>query len=156
MAKKNLFETMEFDNYAQAKDLVDGAEKKVKRILIGLGIAAVATLFTVIGLCCSNEMSQMVFFLLAFLFAIPAYIVGGGLGKALKVAKKLAVLGWIIVPFPIDILTGLCTFIVAIYALFFVPIIFVLINYSQHRKDLKAAQKYLSYFKPAETSESAE
>jgi len=47
----------------------------------------------------------------------------GGLLTAIKMAGKIAKIGWFIVPFPWDLMTFALTFILAGFLLLFVPII---------------------------------
>lgn len=47
----------------------------------------------------------------------------GGFGKAIKMAGKIAMFGWYILPFPVDLISIIFTFILAIYVFFFFPII---------------------------------
>ncbi len=147
-AKKSvrLFETVEFDSYEEAKDMVRTAQRKRTRHLIALGISAAATGLTAYGILGGNADMTMVYMMLAFLLAIPAYIIGGGFGKVLKTAANLGKIGWLIIPFPYDILTGLCTFIFAGFALFCVPLFFTFANYVQHNREYKAAKKHLSHY----------
>ena len=46
--------------------------------------------------------------------------------------------------FPADILIALACFIFAVFGLLFVPVIFVGLNYVQHKKTLDAATSYLA------------
>lgn len=47
---KKLIQHYEFNSYAEAKDMVEASEKRLKRILIGLAIAAVSSCMTVYAL----------------------------------------------------------------------------------------------------------
>lgn len=157
MAKKRarIIETMEFDSYEAAKEMVTTAKRKRTRHLIALGISAGATALTAYGFLGGSEMDPMLYMMMAFLLAIPAYIIGGGFGKVLKTAANLGKFGWLIVPFPYDIVTGLFTFIFAAFALFCVPIFFTFTNYVQHNRDYKAAKKHLSHYHRVRTEEAA-
>lgn len=53
---------------------------------------------------------------------IGAYLCGG-LVTAIKMALSIGKWGWLVVPFPIDIATGLGSIIMALVAFLFVPII---------------------------------
>ena len=149
MAKKRarIIETMEFDSYEAAKDMVKTAKAKRTRHLIALGISAAATGLTAYGLLSNGGEMATVYMMLAFLLAIPAYIIGGGFGKVLKTAANLGKFGWLIIPFPFDIVTGLFTFIIAVFALFCVPLFFTFTNFIQHDRDYKAAKKHLSHYR---------
>lgn len=62
----------------------------------------------------------------------------GGLWTAIKAALSIAKWGWLIIPFPYDIATGLAGFIISIIALLLIPIVPV-------RKAMKEyqAQQYI-------------
>ena len=60
--------------------------------------------------------------LYGWLLGIVAIFVGG-LGTACRMAGKVAKWGWIVVPFPIDIITGLFSFFLAVWMLMLFSII---------------------------------
>ena len=152
---KKLIQTMVFDDYGYAQSIKEESQKKIEKVKKGMIVAAIVTALSVIGFVCMNsggdalENIGLVLFFLAFPGAIASYIVGGGFSIAFKFAKKLAVFGWFICPFPVDIFTGVITLIIAILAFLFVPLIFVFLNYRQQRKNLDEAEEYISHFKPA-------
>ena len=147
--KQEFFEEMEFDNVSYAQDMKEECERKLQKISLGLKIAAVSTVFSVLMLFPFNSNVTDIFMLLAIVGAIVSYIIGGGLGTALKAAWKICVVGWFIIPiFPVDLALAMFAFIVACCAFFFAPILFVWINNHQVKKDYQAALKYLSYYKP--------
>lgn len=160
MAKKTkesepLFTQAEFNNAQYAADIKADCEKKLNRIKLGLKIAAAAELFYFLGMFIPKMPQTLVslFMILAFLSTFAAYIIGGGFGSAVKmawkVAKKIATFGWLIVPFPADIITGfICLWvaiIVPIFAFILIPLLLIFINYTQVKKDLDAAEEYLKY-----------
>lgn len=157
MAKKTakLIETANFDSYEEAKEMVRTAKNRRTRHLIALAISALATALTAYGLFSVGGMDGFEYCAYAFMLAIPAYLIGGGFGKVLKIAGKLAKFGWLILPFPIDIVTGLMTFIFAGFALFCVPLFFTFTNFVQHDRDYKAAMKHLSHYTRANAVEAA-
>ena len=59
---------------------------------------------------------------IGFIALLTAYILGG-LGEALKSSFKIGVCGWLIVPFPVDIFTGIATMLYALEILVLIPII---------------------------------
>lgn len=142
--KEKLFEEVIFQDAERAKRTVTLAKINQIRILIGFVIAIVSTVFTAIAIW-GNPKEPSTFWLLAAFFAIPAYLIGGGIFKALGVAWKITKIGWFLIPvFPADILIALACFIFAVLGLLFAPIIFVGINYVQHKKTLDAATSYLA------------
>ena len=150
MAKKKMqfYEEMEFDDVRYAVDIVNEHGAKLKRVKKGLIISVCAIACTlssfVIGL--ENPLSS--FLIIAGLIgSIAAYIVGGGFSTAIRWAWKIAVFGWIIIPFPFDLLTGFACLYFAFFFFLFVPTIFVYMNYRQINMDYMAAKKYVSYFK---------
>ena len=144
-----MIQHMEFDSYAEAQDMVDAAEARSTRILIGLAVAAVSTVLTVLAFLLNSDASSILLGL-AFLLAIPAYVIGGGLGKAIRSAWNLAVFGWFILPFPYDLGVGLATFCIALMCFFFAPLVFVLVSYCQNASDLKSAREYMGYCVPVD------
>ena len=147
MAKKQmeiLFEEVQFQDVERAKRAVAFAKINQIRILIGFVFSLIAVVFTALMLW-GNPEQQTTFMGVAIFLAIPSYIIGGGIFKALKVAWKITKIGWFLIPvFPADILIALACFIFAVFGLLFVPVIFVGINYVQHKKTLDAATSYLA------------
>ena len=142
--KEKLFEQVQFQDIERAKREVKFAKINQIRILIGFIIAIVSTVFTAIAIW-GNAEDPSKFWLLAAFFAIPAYLIGGGIFKALGVAWKITKIGWFLIPvFPADVLIALACFIFAVLGLLFAPIIFVGINYVQHKRTLDAATSYLA------------
>ncbi|MCM1134766.1 MAG: hypothetical protein NC400_04240 [Clostridium sp.] len=107
----------------------------MKRLQIAQYIALGATVLSVTGIvftyCFSGFLADFGGYLGLFgiIGAIVAYLFGG-LGTALSIAGKIAKWGWLVIPFPFDIITGFCTFIFAIAALVFLPIIPVRMAYN--------------------------
>ncbi len=148
---KKLIQHYEFNSYAEAKDMVAASEKRLKRILIGLAIAAVSSCMTAYALF-ANPANPEFFYAPALLLGFLSYIIGGGFGKAFHAAKKLAVFGWFVVPvFPVDLFLMLATVPIAIFCFFMFPVVFVFLNYLQNKADYQDAKKYLSYCTPAST-----
>ena len=153
--KKNLIEKMEFDDFAFAKQTFEDSDKKLGRIRTGLIVSAAATLASFIGFSAidKNDTIGGIFILVALITAIASYIIGGGMKIAFKAAKKLAVFGWFILPFPYDLGTGICTIIIAPIAFLFIPVVFVYINYKQVKRNRDDAEEYMKFCKPVTTVE---
>ena len=89
--------------------------KKMKRIEIAQYIALGATCLTVLGFVLSGifggriPMSMMGYGVMA---GIVSYFFGG-FGTAVRMAGKIAKWGWLIVPFPYDIVTGMVSFFIS-------------------------------------------
>ena len=152
MEKRKIIETIEFDNYAYAKNVLEQSALKLEKIKIGLIVSAAATFCTVLGLIFGNINQSLfgAFMFFALVGSIASYIVGGGFKIALKAAKNLAIFGWFILPFPADIITGLVTLVIAIYGFMFIPLIFVFLNYRQQKKNHNDAEEYIKYCRPVE------
>lgn len=89
------------------------------------------------------------YYMYAALPAIPAYLIGGGIGKAVKAAWKITKIGWFLIPvFPADVLLAIAFFILSLFVFFYLPIIFVGLNYVEHKRAYNAAQAYLAQFAP--------
>lgn len=108
----------------------------MNRLKIAQYIALGATVSSVTGLIVSGNSGGIftgiggVLAMLGMLAAVVSYMFGG-FGKALSIAGKIAKWGWIVIPFPYDILTGICAFIFMIIALLFLPIIPVRMAYKE-------------------------
>ena len=63
-----------------------------------------------------------VFVIIGFIATLVSYVTGG-LVEAIKFAFRIGKWGWLIVPFPFDLLSGLITTLVAFYVLAAFPII---------------------------------
>lgn len=159
--KEKLIEDMTFDSYAYAKDVYEESKRKIEKIKLGIYISAGATAvffaMLLLNKIFENSPNFIVNALTAILLivwfagAIVSYIVGGGLKLAFKAAKKIAFFGWLILPFPWDLLPGLLSFGFSIYLFFCVPVVFILINYFQAKKNYTQAEEAMKYYKPAET-----
>jgi len=151
MTKRNNNQTMEYNSYEHVVEEINRAEHKRNRVLVGLGISAVATGLTLYGLFGGHPGGLgMAYIMLAFLAAIPAYILGGGFSKALKAAGKLAKFGWLIIPFPYDLLTGFLTLIIAGFLFFCIPTFFILKNFFNANSEYNEMKRCLSHYAPAE------
>ena len=63
-----------------------------------------------------------VFVVIGFFATVVSYVTGG-LVEAIKSAFKIGAWGWLLMPFPVDIFTGLISTIVAFYVLVAFPIL---------------------------------
>ncbi len=142
--KKNLFENVEISSVEYARTIVEKSTAQLNRVKIGLIIEAFATLMSVIGY--MNDGTKLGFTLLSvgFVSAMASYIVGGGFMTAVSWAVKVGKIGWMIMPFPIDIATGVCAVFLSFIVFFFLPVIFVLLNFVQIKKDYDFATDYLA------------
>ena len=97
----------------------------MNRLKIAQYIALGATALSVLGFCL-NTMAGLSFGMtlmgIGFMVGLVSYIFGG-LGTAIKMALKIAKWGWIVIPFPYEVTTGIISFVFAIVAFTFLPII---------------------------------
>ena len=150
MAKKKkeevkLIEDAVFDSVEKAQKEVKFAKINMIRTLIGAAFAVLSTILLLIALFGKDSN----YYMYAALPAIPAYLIGGGIGKAVKAAWKITKIGWFLIPvFPADVLLAIAFFILSLFVFFYLPIIFVGLNYVEHKRAYNAAQAYLAQFAP--------
>ena len=137
--KKPLFEQVQFADAVAAQAFITDSEKKLARGKIGLIVAALVPVFDII---IANILSDGdVAVGLWFVAAIAAYIVGGGLGSALKFVLKLTYYCWVFFPiFPIDFAIAIFAFFMAGAVALFLPVVFVLLTQHQLKKNKEAAE----------------
>lgn len=151
--KEGLFEEQKFEDVQYAKDVLEASGKKKEKCKIGLIVALVSTILAAGGYALAegasiqNDVTEIMI-LIGWIGAIASYIIGGGLKVALSTALKITKLGWFLVPiFPIDLVVAIFAFFLAIISFFFIPVLYVGINYIQINKDYSAAEEYLKYCK---------
>ena len=64
----------------------------------------------------------MLLLALGIVAGLVSYVFGG-LGKALSISGKIAFWGWVVVPFPADLVTFVFSFVFALMAFVLLPII---------------------------------
>lgn len=96
----------------------------MNRLKIAQYIALGATVLSVVGgiLSANNVGFGGALLGIGILAGLVSYIFGG-LGTAIRMAGRIAKWGWIIVPFPYDIMTFFLSFIFSIIAFVLLPII---------------------------------
>lgn len=104
----------------------------MNRLIIAQYIALEATACSVIGMLASIAGASFGSVLLSvgFTTGIMSYFFGG-LKKAISMATSIAKWGWVVVPFPYDIVTFPLAFIFALYSFVFLPIIPVRKTYKE-------------------------
>ena len=143
MKKVNLIEETVFDNVEKAQREVKFAKVNMIRTLIGTAFAVLSTVFLLIALICKNSD----FYTYALLPAVPAYLIGGGIIKAIKAAWKITKIGWFLIPaFPVDVLLSIAFFFISLFVFFYLPIIFVGLNYVEHKRAFNTAEEYLAQY----------
>lgn len=139
--KATLFETVQFQDLKEAKRAVTYAKINQIRILIGFVLAVVATYLSYTGMTNQSDGALVAGGFLGFF----SYIVGGGLGRAIKTAWNITKICWFLIPiFPLDLGLALLGGVFSLYGLMFVPVLFVGMNFIQHKKTLDAAKRYLA------------
>ena len=161
--KEKVFTEMQFNDAQYAQDVLVNSQSKLERCKIALIVALVVQVLWVLAFFAPNAFSKMPGFLgniismVMFGGTIAAYIIGGGIkatvGFVWKMAKGISWIGWVLVPFPMDIVTGIASFLIVLLfipcVLLFVPLLGVAANYRQTKMDHQAAETYLSYCTPA-------
>lgn len=124
------------------------AKVKVKEARIGFIVALISTILAIVSFMMEAKgyggTLTWIMGIASIVGALVSYVLGGGFMIACRYAKKIAVWGWVVVPFPVDIITGIITFILAIAVFFFLPVIFVGMSYTQIKKEYDAANIYIA------------
>lgn len=140
--KTKFFETPEFTSREVAEQFFSRTGKKLGDCRRALPVAIVGSASSVTAFLLWDKLELIagLLFLAALACAIASFIIGGGILTTIKWAWKLALAGWFIawVPF-VDICVGVMVFIVALGALFFLPIVGVGLNYLQYKQDYEYA-----------------
>lgn len=166
MAKKDLDQEMVFNSYQHASDCKEEAERYLSRVKTSYIFAAITTVLWLICIkSCDwvmnstsigfRDFASIIVFITAIgglVMSIVTYVVGGGVGKAFKIAAHLMALGWVILPFPFDLITGISLFFIAIIALFCVPIIIVFLRHRELNKEIASAEEYMQYCQPVDNT----
>ena len=100
---------------------------------IALGATVVSVVGGLLGGLSGSDLGAMLMFI-GVVAGLVSYILAG-IGTAIRMAWGIAIWGWFIVPFPFDIMTLIVSFIYAIFAFLFLPIIPV-------RKAYKDSMRY--------------
>ncbi len=135
--------TMAASNNQQVTNVFGKAGDKNKKALIGVLIAAFywipAILIDILLGKINPNLGSNVFFIIMIASSITAYTLTGGLDMVFGIAKKVAFFGWIILPFPIDIVTGIATFLLALFLFAAFPIVFAVIGWLRIQKETKSS-----------------
>lgn len=145
MEKKEFFEEKQFNDVAYAQDILASSNAKLEKQKFALIIAAAATALNLGGFALGDGFLAFAMLFAGIVGAIIAYIIGGGFRSAIACAFKIGKFGWFILPFPYDLVTGICCFSFAVFGFFLTPVVFVFVNYRQLKKDRDEAQTYIDY-----------
>jgi hypothetical protein len=146
--KKEFFTKVSFDDAAYATSEKEKMENKMRRSKIGMIAALVSMICGFLFLGEVIELPDLLINIISGIWLIAllaAYIIGGGFSLVLKTALKIAGIGWLYIPFPVNIFTGILTFAGAVFSLFTLPILYLLLYYIQLRMDYKAVNEYLEF-----------
>lgn len=143
--KKQLFEQEQFADAVAAQAYLTDCNKKLERSKIGLIVAALVPVIDAIAASILNKMGNGdAAFGVWLVVAIVAYLIGGGLGTALKLVLRVTSVAWFIFPiFPIDIAIAIGAFCIAGAVALFLPVIFVLMARHQLKLNKEAAEYIL-------------
>lgn len=109
----------------------------MKKIEIAQYIALGATCLTVLGFVLSATVGgQLSLSMMGYgvMIGIVSYFFGG-IKTAVRMAGKIAKWGWLILPFPYDIVTGMVSFFIAIMVFIGLPIIPIRKAYKEQMMD---------------------
>ena len=163
--KKNYFTNADINNIIEAEDIISQESAKIEKSKKGLKISAIATIsWAVMALVWalalnieSITISDIVFFtlgvpsfLVAFIGTIVAYIKSGGFLETLKIIGKLGLVGWFVVPFPFDLITGFVVMVYTAFAFFVCPVAILGLVHLIRKKRIKKANEYLAHYAQVE------
>ena len=95
--------------------------------LIGLVASVIATVASWVGFSLDGILADVLGVI--WLIGLEAgYVLAGGIKGDVGFAWKLAIFGWVVVPFPMDIVTGVFSFVVAFLIFLLCPAFFVLLS----------------------------
>ena len=120
-------------------------DKKLKRNTIGLIIGALVPVIDAIATVVLTKLDNGDAAVgVWFAVALVAYILGGGLGSAIKFVFKLSHIAWLIFPiFPVDIAIAGIVFFIAGGVALFLPVVFILMARHQLKLNKNAAEYLL-------------
>lgn len=154
---KNVVKSGEMTTKEQAMALLQESEAVIKKIKIPIIISGVGLLS--VGLSYLLSLPGGAFFravsdifgYLWFLCNIATYFTCGkeALGKMWKGMRTMAFAGWILVPFPIDIVTGICSMIYTLIFYLLAPVIPVLFVWKDARKQIAECKSFLKVVETA-------
>lgn len=140
--KVEFFDVETIPNEDAARQIIEKNNAKLKRGQIGMILAVIATIGMQIAL--RNEGDYPLLAAVGWITMLISYILAGGILKAIKAAIKLAKIGWMITPVPaIDICIAAAGLMIGVVLLVSVPIVFVVLNYLETRKNIEQAELYL-------------
>lgn len=151
--KEQLFNDVNIDTVQMAKDILAESEVKLEQVQKAMKIGAIATVGTVISLillATEGVMATIGNLLLVVIavISIISYIIGGGVGMAIKFAWKMGKIGWYILPIPlVDLAFALMVFFFALVGALYVPVLFIWLSSKQIKRDQEEAEEYLKYAK---------
>lgn len=153
--RAKLFEDMQFDNALFAQNTLQECEEKLNRNKIGMIVAALVPVVDVIITMLFEALGMGDAAFGAWVAAaVVAYLIGGGLGKSLKMVWKVTTVAWFILPiFPIDLGVAAAAFCLSGGVALFLPITFVFLTRMQINRDKKAAEQYLACCKSGAVTE---
>lgn len=146
-----LFEEMTFDDVLFAQNTLEECETKLNRNKIGMIFAAAVPVIDMFATVIMDKLGMIDSVIGVWIaIAVVAYLIGGGLGKSLKMVWKVTTIGWFIIPiFPIDLGIAATALCMSGAVALFLPIVFVFLTRIQIGRNKKAAEQYLACCKPA-------
>lgn len=159
--RKNYFTNADICSIIEAEDIVAKETEKLEKSKKGLKISAASTLAWLIStvICIitagieSYTLADIILFTIilpGFLFAIigtiVAYVKSGGFLETLKIIGKIGFVGWFIIPFPFDLITGFFVMFYTAIAFFVCPVSILGIVHLIRKKRIKKANEYLTRY----------
>ena len=141
---KNVIKKSEILTNEQALVLQQESETILSRIKTPIIISVISLLLLFIFMYCASSDNASIFFSILCISAFVAYGFCGdvALKKIWSGMKTIAFIGWIVVPFPFDLVSGIFSMIFALFFYMFLPIIPIMLVWNDARMQLIEAKKF--------------
>ena len=154
-------EKLTFDDAAYAQSVKEQEITYLETVRPGLKIAGIATCINIFMMLVGSTLLYVLdmssptlsnVMAIIWVCSIPvltiySYAKGGGIGTALKTWFTVIKWAWLVIFFPLDIIAVVLVIGYGGLAIILAPIVFVYINYRNHKKNLEAAEEYLKFCK---------
>ena len=137
-------EELQFSGAAFAQQKMERIIKKEKRLVVAFILAAIAMLIIINASKLSQNPIIDKLSVVVLIGSLICTYVMCGFKSVLKVWKNIAFWGWYVTPFPIDLIVVAMSFSISLILLIFLPLLFVVIEYVNNKKEKTEVEQYLA------------